>query len=103
MSDELKRYLEHAAREMIPMMKDSALSIAILNADPDPKLCLEIGAAIMLDKPLIILVPRGERVPANLKRVASRIVFGEPNDPKVQAEIQDAITSVMENDARLRT
>jgi len=36
-------YLEHARREMFPKMKASAFSLVIVG-DPDPKLCLEIGA-----------------------------------------------------------
>lgn len=97
----LKAYLRHAQREMFPKLKGSALSLTILHGDPDPKLCLELGAAILFDKPLIVLVPDRERpVPANLKRVASAIVYGAPNDPTTQERLQDAINSVVKNDQR---
>ena len=58
---------------------------------------------ILFDKPIIVLVPRGERVPANLKRVAAAIVEGDPKDPGTFERLQDAIRSVKENDRRSRS
>lgn len=98
----LKAYLAHAQEEMFPKMKDSALSITILTDKPDPKVCLELGAAILFDKPLIILVPREMKVPANLKRCAAAIIQGDPNDPAVRAQMQDAISRVIEQDQRAK-
>ncbi|MGH9343144.1 MAG: hypothetical protein ACRD3Y_04590 [Bryobacteraceae bacterium] len=98
---ELKEYFRHAEAEMIPKLRGSALSLTILGGNIDPKLCCELGAAILLDKPLIILVPDKEaKVPANLKRVATRIIFGAPSDPGIFEEIEAAIRDVAKNDQR---
>ena len=56
---QIEDYLEHARREMFPKMKQSALVISVLNAEPDAKQCLELGAAILFEKPLVILALRG--------------------------------------------
>jgi len=40
----------------------------------DAKLCLELGAAIMFDMPIIALVVRGRPLPEHLRRVANWVV-----------------------------
>jgi len=57
--DALNRYFAHAAKEVIPAMKDSR----VLSSKPDPKLCMELGACILLEKPLVLMVPRGQWIP----------------------------------------
>jgi hypothetical protein len=99
---QMKAFLERSRREMFPKLKQSATSITILNAEPDPKLCVELGAAILFDKPIIVLVPEGATVPANLKRCAAAIIYGNPSDPATSERIQDALSSIMENDKRVQ-
>ncbi len=100
---ELKRYLEHARREMFPKLKDSVISITIAPGDdPDPKICLELGAAILFDKPIIIVCPPGRPISANLKRVANAIVVGDMSDPTTGERMHEAIERVMANDARAK-
>ena len=99
---ELKAYFRHAKTELFPQMKASAITLAILS-EPDPKLCLEIGAMILFDKPIIVLVPWGTPIPANLKRVAAAIVQGDPQaDPAVYRKLQQAIRDVQMNDERAK-
>ena len=100
MNDDLNDYLndfyESARRELFPKMKDSSLSVTIFNSKPDPKLCMEIGAAILFDKPIIVVVPDETMLlPATLARVASKIVYGSVRDPGVMERLQDAITAVL--------
>ena len=99
---ELKAYFLHAQREMFPKLKSSAVSIAIMSDDPDPKLCLELGAAILFDKPILALVPDDRPLPANLKRVAAAVVRGNLKDPRVMKELQEAIARITSNDQRSR-
>ena len=98
MSDD---YFEHAQKEMLPKMKASALSIHINSKNPDIKLCAELGAAILFDKPIIVLVPSdAPPLSANLKRVASFIVQGDVNDPETLKKLSDAIQSLTSEDKR---
>jgi hypothetical protein len=95
-------YFRHAKEELFPKMKASAMSITIFHSEPDPKLCMELGAAILFDKPIILVVPDPDRqIPANLRRIASVIVVGNPLDPETQQRMQDAITAVLDNDVRV--
>lgn len=98
----LDEFLEHARKEMFPMLKGSVMSLIIASDEPDPKLCLELGAAILFDKPLIVLVPPGKHVPANLKRVASVIVEGDFNNPRTKEKLARALRAVVANDTRGR-
>jgi hypothetical protein len=87
---------------MFPKMGGAAFSLAILGK-PDSKLCMELGAAILFDKPLILMVPDREMaIPANLKRVASAIIVGDPSEPAIRKQLQDALTAVLVNDARVK-
>jgi hypothetical protein len=99
----MDEFFKHAREEMFPKMKSSAMSVTIVppdDADPDPKLCIELGAAILFDKPIILLVPSGRTVSANLRRIASAIVQGDLNDPTVQKRLHDALSNVAKNDVR---
>ena len=69
----MDEFLEHARRDMFPKMKSSAFVLSIMG-EPDPKLCLEIGAAIMFNKPILVVVPKGCEVPLALRTIAHKIV-----------------------------
>jgi hypothetical protein len=99
---EIKAYLAHAEKEMLPKMKESAMSVAIVTDAIDPKICMEIGAAVLYDKPLVIVLRPGTKVTANLKRLASTIIEGDMNDPSTHERLQDAITKVLTQDRRVK-
>jgi len=99
---QLQTYIAHAEREMIPQMEKSAFVVSLVSSSVDAKVCLEIGAAVMLDKPIIAVIVQGATVPANLKRVASVIIEGDIKDEATLDKIQQAMTSVIENDGRLK-
>jgi hypothetical protein len=104
MSDEVKKYFQRFEREVLPHMRDSTFTIAIApRGEIDAKMCLEIGAAVLLDKPIIVAVSDGAAVSANLKRVATEIVEGSRiANADFQQKLQDAISRVLENDARVK-
>lgn len=92
---EVIEWLQRAAKDMFPKMRDSAMCISIWNDKPDPKMCLELGAAMCFDKPIILLVPEGQKnIPANIKRCAFAIVEGDVNDEKTKKELQRVLTSL---------
>jgi hypothetical protein len=43
--EDVRKWLESVTDEMLPKMKESALSLAIFSGKVDAKLCVEIGAA----------------------------------------------------------
>jgi hypothetical protein len=92
---EFKAWLASVEREMLPKMKDSAVSLAIFSGTIDAKICVEIGAAILLDKPIILLVPNDKLLPAALARAATKIVRGDLTDPDTQRRLTNALQEVL--------
>lgn len=98
-----QEYYDRARRDLFPKVRESAISLHINSKDPDPKICMELGAMILFDKPIIVLVRPDEPVSANLRRVASAIVEGDENDPTLQNRLQKTIKDVLEGDRRTKT
>ncbi|HEV8639399.1 MAG TPA: hypothetical protein VG370_34760 [Chloroflexota bacterium] len=81
-SDEERRYFAHARRVLLPMLRGSHAYLGICPAEVDVKFALELGLAILLDKPLIFLVLRGRTLPEKLRRVADAVVeMDDLDDP----------------------
>jgi hypothetical protein len=72
-----KKFAEHADKTLAPMVDDSAITLTLFNGKVDPKLAVETGYAVLLDKPFVFLVKTGTQVPDNLRRLAVRIIFFE--------------------------
>lgn len=62
-------------REVLPMMEGSAIVMSLApSGKPDAKYCIELGLAIMLDKPLLVVALAGQPVPARLRRAADEVI-----------------------------
>jgi hypothetical protein len=93
---EVKAFLDQFAGDGLPKIRESAMVISIDTGTVTPKMCLEIGAAILLDKPLILCVHKGEAVPQHIRRLAAQIVVVEEAETEASKErLTAAITSVM--------
>jgi hypothetical protein len=92
---EEERILESAERDLLPKMTGSRMSIALFDGRVNAKFCLEIGAAVCLDKPIILAALKEDHIPAALERAASAIVRGNPSDPKVKVLLSEAISQVI--------
>lgn len=72
-----KRWSKHVINDLVPKLEGSGAVISIVptdNSEGDVKFWVELGASIMLDKPLIIVVSKGQPVPAKLRKVADEVV-----------------------------
>lgn len=98
---EVRDFLRHAETEMFPKMKVSAMTLVIGTEDPDIKLALEIGAAILFDKPLLVVMLKGRKVSAGLRRVAHTVIeIDDFISPESMAQVREAITNMLERKAR---
>lgn len=95
-----KAWVRHVLREMAPKMADSALVISMVPEDRegDVKFWVELGASIMMDKPIIAIVLGDAPVPAKLAKVADEVVRC-PNgvDPASSEELAAAIKRLMDD------
>lgn len=87
---DFKRYARRVREEMLPKMMDSAyvISIAPDGSEVDVKIAVEIGYAILLDKPLIVMAPEGRHVAEKLLRIADHVITGDMDSPLGMAEMQ---------------
>ena len=94
---ELDDFLRNAQRTMFPQMKRAAFAILPM-VDPDPKLCLEIGTAVMFNKPILVICPKGKRVPLALRTIATKIVEEfDPDDEMAKLRARTAIREILES------
>jgi hypothetical protein len=100
-SDEWRDYVARVRAELLPKLADSALSLSLVPDDmakADVKFMLETGAALCMDKPIILVVSPGTKIPAGLARAADEIVElalgDDAADPASVAALSDAITRV---------
>ncbi len=90
-----KAFLARAAHELPPMIDSSKIAISIVPDEADPKFAIELGYMIMLDKPIIIVVPPpGVALPEKLVRVADRIVQWNEDKAVLEAAMIEAMNDL---------
>lgn len=85
--------------DLLPKIEGSAIGASIVPLDPaafDVKFAVELGAMIMLDKPIILLVQPGTVLPDALVRVAVEIVEFDRDDLEGSStRMRDAMDRVL--------
>lgn len=88
-------YSEHFRREVFPLIASSAVSLSIYSGDGsdfDVKQATEIGAALLLDKPFVLICVKGSTVPSRLARAADALIEDwDPSDRDSQGRLAAAI------------
>ena len=77
-----KEFARKAVERNLPRMEQSAVFLAIFDGHyAENAICiLQLGLAILLDKPIYMLVPKGTKVPEKLRRAADGIEEYHPDD-----------------------
>jgi hypothetical protein len=91
---ETQDFFDDFERRVIPAMKGSSICIALHGEKIDAKMCLEIGAAVLLDKPIIVAVCRGATVSPVLRRIASEIIEYDTG-PEAETRLHAAVDRVL--------
>ncbi len=84
MNDADMKKLKEAAIGSGEKIEDSSLFMSLYtkNYKEDPLCALQLGIAVMLDKPIGLLVPHGVDLADNLKRLAKGIEYFHLDDSK---------------------
>jgi hypothetical protein len=100
-NDEFKTWATDMRRRLIPKMRDSQSVLMLapdMKADIDIGFALQIGACILLEKPLILVVHPGRQIPPKLLAIADRIIEADLNGlPMDDARIQEQIKQAMQD------
>lgn len=98
-SDEVKmrRWLNRAEREVLPMIRGSSMTITINPGEPDAKVAVELGFTLLLDKPLVLLSFPDRPIPSRLRRAADLVIeCDDPSDPEVARKINEFLDALPE-------
>lgn len=99
MADYDRDWVDHVRDELIPKLRQTRMVVSLLpSGEIDVKFAVELGLAILLDKPLIVVVGPGSRVSRKLANVADEIVEA---DVRTEAG-RDRLARVIEAKAKKR-
>lgn len=69
------RWAGDVLTNLVPKIEGSSVAVSLVPQDEgDVKFAVELGLSIMLDKPIILAVHPGQRIPDHLVRAADEIV-----------------------------
>lgn len=92
---EWEAWVDHIRTDTIPKMIDSAFVVSLVpEGDTDIKFAVELGLCIMLDKPILAVVPPGVKVSDKLAAIADIIIVGNPGDLGFDDRLRAAITDL---------
>jgi hypothetical protein len=88
-------FVDHFRRDALAKISDSAFVASIVPTDEfDVKFAVETGAAIMLGKPILLIVAPGASVPGKLALVADRIVEADIDTQEGRDAVAKAINEM---------
>jgi len=100
-SEGWKRYVRDFRKNGLPKIMNSAVTLSIISSDGkdfDTKQATELGAILLLGKPLLLVAMPGAMIPPGLARAADTIVFDwTPSDEESQERLQRAIQEMVRN------
>jgi len=90
-------YSERFRREVFPHLVSSAVSVSIVGGgrNIDAKQAAELGAILLLDKPLIVVCVPGASIPSRLRRAADVVIEDwSPDNQAAQDQLAAAVKSL---------
>jgi nucleoside 2-deoxyribosyltransferase len=90
-------WVTHVRENTVQQMAESAFVMSLVTDDePDIKFAVELGLAILLGKPIVVLALHGQPVPPRLREIADTVVEISDMDTEAgQAEMQAKLAPVM--------
>jgi hypothetical protein len=90
-------WAKEVRKTLIPKMADSDAIISLVpTGQPDVKFSVELGLSIMLDKPIVVAVQPGAKIPPKLAKIADAIVEVDMDNPaSAQRRIGEAVQRIM--------
>jgi nucleoside 2-deoxyribosyltransferase len=93
---DFEQWKSHVLKNVVPKIENSNVFVSILSDfKTDAKFAVEIGFAIMYDKPIVVVVKPGVKVPDKLVRIADRIVELDVNDEDSRNRLAENIRDLI--------
>lgn len=96
-----EEYVEHFKKNVFPQQRETDIMVTLYSgdgADFDVKQATELGAMLLMDKPLILVQLPGAKIPTRLARAADVIVPSDPGDTDrdIQRKVKRALSDYLE-------
>lgn len=90
-------FVTHFRQEAVEMITKSAATISVVPNDVgDVKFWAELGASIMMDKPIIaVMLPGRMDIPEKLRRVVDRIIEVDIDTGEGQRQLAEALKDLL--------
>lgn len=85
--EEFDQYVDHFRREVVQNMNDSAYVMSLVPGEFDVKFATELGAAVMMDKPILAVMMPGAKVTKKLELVVDKIVYADIDTEEGRKEL----------------
>jgi len=93
--EEWDAFVQNVRTDALVKIADSAFVMSLVPRDePDIKFAVELGLAIMLDKPLIAIVQPGQPVPTRLRMVCDEVVEADLDLEEGRQQIAAALARI---------
>jgi hypothetical protein len=94
-SNEWERFAREVREVLVPKVRGTQIVVSIVPltaAGVDAKFAVELGVAVMLDKPILAVVRPGLKIPEKLARVVDRFVeVDDISDPAARGRFLAAL------------
>ena len=94
--EEWDAWVRDIDNNLFPKMESSAFVMSLLpDGKPDAKFCVELGMAIMLEKPIVTVASPGAVVPRKLMQISDEIIVGDFRTEAGRKAAQDEMMNVI--------
>lgn len=102
MSDDFREMEMMFRVDCLPKLKQSVFVMGICDPENiDGFLLMQLGAAFLLEKPLILLVLKGMWVPPRVRQLATAVIEADSvDDPRMRGKLKEAIERIMTKERR---
>jgi hypothetical protein len=103
-NSEDRAWAEYSARfrkDVLGKLLNSAMFMSILSGDTDDfpvRFATEVGAALLLNKPVILVIPPGVTIGAGLRRAADYVVEDWDGSPEAEERFAAVLRQFDERD-----
>lgn len=91
-----KAWLRRVQRDLVPTLLASQVVLSIYSGEPDAKLAVETGFAVLLDKPIIGVVTPGAKASAKFIAVCDELIEADMNTPAGRASARARLAAALE-------
>jgi hypothetical protein len=81
---------------LVEKLGDSHIFMALVPDEPDIKAAVELGLAILFDKPIVSVVMPGREISGHLRRVSDRIIYADIDTDEGRVALQKEIQEMFE-------